>query len=189
MEKIYIWKTIFEMDKESKDLIESYINSLKEYVLENSIDIDIYEDIKVRVEEKLHWILQKKSVIAKSDIEEIIKQLWKPQEIFSWDWAKKWFSLPKFKKLYKDSKNWKILWVCYGLAKSNDLEPLWVRLCFIFVWVFFPVFTIIVYLVLAVILPERSEIVIEHNVNNDWVIERLFNAIKRVFQKIIDALK
>ncbi|MFZ5341786.1 MAG: hypothetical protein ACOZBL_04545 [Patescibacteria group bacterium] len=42
------------MDKESKDLIESYINSLKEYVLENSIDIDIYEDIKVRVEEKLH---------------------------------------------------------------------------------------------------------------------------------------
>lgn len=180
------------MEKDSKDLLELYINSLKEYVITNSIDIDVYEDIKVRIEEKLHNILSIKSLISKEDVEQIIKQLGKPEEIFSSEWQKKSFSFPKFSKLYRDSKNWKILWVCYGLAKANDLEALRVRLAFIFVWLFFPASTIIVYIILAILLPDRVDVVnnlFEKDNSIDGVIQRLFNAMKRLFQKVIEALK
>jgi signal recognition particle GTPase len=54
MEKIFVSKNIFELkDSLSKTTLEQYLERFKKYVLENDVDLDIYEDLKDRIEEKL----------------------------------------------------------------------------------------------------------------------------------------
>lgn len=191
MEKIYIWKTIFEMDIQSKNLLEIYINNLKQYVMDNNVDVDVFEDIKYRIEEKLHKILEKKQKIEENDINQLIEQLWKPHEIF--EWQKKWINItfPKIWKIYKDSKNWKILWVCYWIAQAINVPALYVRIWFIVMWLFLQWIAIVIYIVLAILMPENKSNKVAEIVDNQDpdFLTRLFNWVKWLIQKVLKALE
>jgi signal recognition particle GTPase len=60
MEKIYVNKNIFELKNlKTKVALEDYLERFKKYVLENDVDLEIYEDLKDRIEEKLQEIKEK----------------------------------------------------------------------------------------------------------------------------------
>lgn len=184
MEKIYLSKNIFELkNSETKATLEKYLEEFKKYVLENDVDLEIYEDLKDRIEEKLFEIKDKNWEIDKKSVESLIKEIWKPEEIFSVEKEKKdkWFNftMPKFEKFYKNSKEWKFLWVCYGLGKSLDIEPVWIRIFFIILFFFANLFTIILYVLLALVLPDEAE-KWKTDINYswlEWAIRRFFHLL------------
>ncbi len=196
MEKIFISKNIFELkNSETKSILEKYLEEIKKYVLENDVDLEIYEDLKGRIEEKLVEIREKEWEINKNYIKSMIKEIWNPDEIFSVekDKKEKWFNfkIPKFEKFYKYSKEWKILWVCYWLWKTLGIEPIWIRIFFIILFMFATIFSIILYIVLALILPDKSE-KWKVEINSswlEWIIKRFFVFLYEIWQKVISFLK
>lgn len=196
MEKIYVNKNIFELKNlKTKVALEDYLERFKKYVLENDVDLEIYEDLKDRIEEKLQEIKEKIWEIDKKSIESLIKEIWEPEEILSEEKEKKNksfnFNMPKFEKFYKNSKRWKFLWVCYGIWKSLDIEPIWVRIFFIILLFIINIFAIILYVLLALVLPDEAENgKIELNYSwLEWAIRRFFNLLYKLGEKIISILK
>lgn len=193
MPKIYIGKTIFEMNRSSKNLLEVYLKDLKHFVLENDVDIEVYEDIKYRLEEKLKEMMALDGEIKKDSIEKLIQELWKPKEIFD-DEKRKTNELPKLKKLYKNSKKWKILWVCYGIWQSLGIQALRIRITFIFLFLIFHFIALLLYIVLAVVMPDEANISDEEKLVFDtssieWIIKTFFHILYNLWKKIINALK
>jgi phage shock protein C len=125
----------------------------------------------------------------------LIKEIWEPNEILSEEKEKKDksfnFTMPKFEKFYKNSKKWKFLWVCYGLWKSLDIEPIWVRIFFIILFFIIYIYAIILYVLLAIILPEEVKSS-KKEINYlwlEWAIKKFFHLLYQFWQKIISILK
>lgn len=76
MEKIFVSKNIFELkDSAAKIALEEYLERFKKYVLESDVDLEIYEDLKDRIEEKLVEIKASLGEIDKKSIESLIKEI------------------------------------------------------------------------------------------------------------------
>lgn len=156
----------FELTDSSLKLLSSYLNRLKNYTKEKSIDIDIYNDLESRLCEKLSLIKSSNREISDSDVMKIINDLWEADEIFnsendkSKDWYQSNSSLDKLKKVlkwkvYRSSTNWIIFWVCEWLWDIFEIDPVWIRLLFVVLTIIGLWSMIIIYLILAIIMPNK----------------------------------
>jgi phage shock protein PspC (stress-responsive transcriptional regulator) len=164
MKKITINSNEFELEDTSYSFLQNYLNRTKKYIENNSLDIWLYEDIEERISEKLYsynidsWSITEKDVIA------IVNEIWESEDIFR-DYAKN-DSKSKFspdslnswlkKSLYKNSADWVLFWVCQWLWEFFDINPIWIRVFFVVSLLFFWTW-ILVYILLAIILPNKNQ--------------------------------
>ncbi len=156
--KLNIW------EKEKK-LIREYLEKIQEYITQNSIDSELYNDIEEMIFEKLSLEID----FDQLKIKKILKEVWEPEVIFS-DYVENKKINPKkqntsqsqnifYEQLIahhweRDNEGAILLWVSQVISKKTGV-PVWgIRILFIlFVFVFW--LSIWFYILIWLILPVK----------------------------------
>lgn len=164
--KIILNSQNFELSDTSFTFLEKYLERMKTFIENNNIEIEVYEDIEERIAEV--FSVEKTKKVSDKVVINIVNEIWEPDEIFSElieedkdsqqstnDQLKRYFS-NNWEELTRNSKEGIFFWVCYGISKKYNFDPLFVRLFFIF-GTFLWGFTLLLYVALIFLLPNRLD--------------------------------
>lgn len=157
----------FELSDTSSTFLTKYLERMKHFIVKNNIEIEVYEDIEERIAEIFSE--EKSDKISDKVVINIINEIWEPDEIFSElieennDQTSQ-NSKSDFKEYFtnngdqlnRNSEKWIFFGVCYGIAIRFNLDPVLVRLFFIF-GTFLWGSTLLLYIVLIFLLPNRPD--------------------------------
>ncbi|MBS9767435.1 MAG: PspC domain-containing protein [Flavobacteriaceae bacterium] len=127
----------FHMDETAYHHLKKYLDAITYSLRENEESRkEILDDIESRISELLtERITNKRQVVSKNDIDEIIKIMGKPEDYLVDDELFNDDEIPpkksKIKKLFRDMDNKYLGGVCSGLAHYISIDAVWVRLIFI----------------------------------------------------------
>lgn len=171
---------VYHIDEDAYNLLLEYLTSLSEAFSTEADGGEIVADIEGRVGELCDERLGSgRQVVTVDDVREIITRMGRPDEFavdddaatvppgFSGEGKESSAQPPvtpppytnstetkeRPKRLYRDGRDKLIGGVCSGLAAYFDLDPTWVRLAAILLFVFFNGITLITYIVLWLVLP------------------------------------
>jgi phage shock protein PspC (stress-responsive transcriptional regulator) len=198
MEKIHVGRTIFEMETDAKSRLSAYLAQLKDYVIVHDAEIDVYEDIESRIEERLDRIRQDRP-ITDADIAGLIAEIGSPEAIFGTTENDTGSATkPPYEKIYRNSRRGKIFGVCYGLGQAYSIEPIWIRLALIALTFLVFYVTIPVYVIAAIVMKDDPEGTLAPKAPEppargferlERAVRSVFEMLYRLFDKIIKALK
>jgi len=146
---------IFNIDDDAYECLNNYLARLRNFFAAEQGYQEIIADIEMRIAELLD--MQKEPgllIITLKNIEDVIASMGEPDQ-FSDSETEKPKSIPGIKtrgKLYRDRDNRQIGGVAAGIAAWFGIDPVWVRLIFAALTLFYAI-GIIVYVVLWLILP------------------------------------
>jgi phage shock protein PspC (stress-responsive transcriptional regulator) len=153
--RIHIAKIPYEIEVAAKKELETYIQSLEAY----SIDEEIIEDIEVRITEIfLERGIKKSGVVSQADVKAVKRQLGEPEDfmgdgdiaIGSNDDRMNHITS---RKLYRNTDNAVVGGVLSGIAAFFNINPLWARLAFVILALASFGTMILVYVVLWIVVP------------------------------------
>ncbi|EKE28986.1 MAG: hypothetical protein ACD_2C00256G0003 [uncultured bacterium (gcode 4)] len=178
MKKIIINSNEFELPDWAHTFLQSYLDRTKKYITEHNLEYWLYEDIEERISEKFVGYSEANSIITEKDVISTVNEIWESEDIFrDYDnYSNHTGPKDKFtsdiknslkKTLYKNPSEWIIFWVCAWLWEFFGINPIWFRIFFIWSLFFFWTW-IIIYIILAIILPNKNEdrADIEKNIKN-----------------------
>lgn len=193
--KILLNSQNFELSDTSFTFLEKYLERMKNFIEKNNIEIEVYEDIEERISEIFSD--EKLDKISDKVVINIVNEIWEPDEIFSelieetnttheylQNDSKNIFT-NTWEELTRNSKEWIFFGVCYGISQRYKLDPLFVRLFFIcgtFLWGF----TLLLYVALIFLLPNRPSKKKEHLIS-DKAIEfkdSMISQAKKAWKKL-----
>jgi phage shock protein PspC (stress-responsive transcriptional regulator) len=195
--KINLNGQLFDLDTDAYTQLKKYLDSLKTKFSSSPNEAqEILEDIESRIAEILQQkISVSKQVISMADIDEIISLMGTADEMDQpvTDEEKKTDtsnSQPKSsKRFYRDPQNKILGGVCAGIAAYFNIDPLWIRLLFVFL-VFANLAGLLIYIILLIILPpaittgQRLEMQGKRVTIND-----IEGSVKREFEKVKASVK
>ena len=131
---INIGYSIFNIEESAYELLNRYLNSIKDYFATIDNDSEIIKDFELRIAENFSSkISSSKQCINLDDVKEMIeimgslndfKEIYNDSEIDNSKEEK------KSNKLYRDSSNRIIAGVCSGIAEYFKIDPIIVRVIF-----------------------------------------------------------
>ncbi len=137
----------FTLESDAYDVLNTYVDSLKETYKDDPDGEEIIADIEARIAELILSAQRSESIICRPLIDNIIKQLGSASQIDEVHSEQTRHAetidrkgnprIPR--RLYRDMENGKLGGVCAGLANYFDTDPTWMRLAVfapLFVWVF-----------------------------------------------------
>lgn len=156
----------FLIEEDAYELLQAYMNRLNHSLRNEKGSKEIIEDIEFRVAELCsNYLNDKKQVIEKEDIEQIIKTLGEPEEYIEggeeFQQEEKTYTSQKQnftkeeKRLYRDVENAKIAGICGGLANYLQIDVVIVRAIFL-VFFFFFGFGFPLYIILWIVIPKAA---------------------------------
>ena len=146
------------LNQKEKNMVINYLNNIKNYIKAKNIDMDCYNDIEEMVFEKL----SKSSELNQLKIKQILKEVWEPSDIFGDIWVENtkqdqtFYEKMIFNGWFIQKENAMILWICSLLSQKFSIPVLFIRILFIFwflflglsfwlyflAWIFIPVYWI-----------------------------------------------
>lgn len=158
---------VFQVEEEAFEQLQKYLELLNRHFAKEESRLEIIDDIESRIAEMMQEILETKAAITAVDVEEIIATMGKPSD-FGIDEEEKEeektnnekqsYSAPIGnvpKRFMRDTENSVLGGVCSGAGHYFGVEPLWIRLVFLFLLFAFGT-GIFFYIVLWVIIPEAK---------------------------------
>jgi phage shock protein PspC (stress-responsive transcriptional regulator) len=149
---------VFHIDEDAYEKLHRYLEAIKSHFRGFEGKDEVISDVEARVAEILQKkISSSKEVIIMEDVDEVIGILGQPSDFGMDDEdaaSRKEFSysiLPK--RLYRDPERKVFGGVCSGLGAYFNLDPVWVRVIFIFM-VLISGFGLLLYLILWMVVPE-----------------------------------
>lgn len=182
---------LFNIDEDAYERLSSYLGLLRANLDLGNDPEEVMKDIEMRMAELLQQRLtEHKKAITLSDVEFAISEMGEPEDIEDNDPGKE-----KDKKedddekgarsLFRDTENRVISGVSSGMAAFFAIDPLWLRLAFVFLTLVGGS-GILIYLIMWLIVPEartasdrlqmRGERVTASNIANS--LEKEFNQVK-----------
>lgn len=149
---------VYHIDEDAYELLENYLNNLRIYFNKEKGGEEIVHDMELRISELFSEHLHNgKQVITIKDVEEIISQMGKPEDLSEDDHEKKEEQIEEKgpKRLFRDGENKVIGGVCSGIAAYMDWDITLVRLLFLAFGCFVHGF-IIAYIVMWFVIPEAT---------------------------------
>ncbi|MDD4372551.1 MAG: PspC domain-containing protein [Bacteroidales bacterium] len=148
---------IFHIDEDAYELLQAYLEKLKEHFAGIEGQEDIVADIESRMAELLQERLgSEKQVVSISDAKYVIDQLGQPFEMDdesnTTDTAGQTYRRTS-RRLFRDPDHSKIAGVASGLAAWLGIDVVWVRLIFILAF-FASGSGLLIYIALWIVLPE-----------------------------------
>lgn len=148
----------FHIDEDAYEKLHHYLEAIKFHFRGFKGKDEVMSDIEARVAEILQKrISASKEVITMEDVDEVIGILGQPSDFVMDDeepGMNKDFSYsPPYKRLYRDPDRKVLGGVCSGLGAYFNMEPLWVRLIFVFMLAVSG-FGGLLYLILWLVVPE-----------------------------------
>ena len=134
---INISGTIFNIDDDAYEKLNSYIDSLRIHFRNQEGKDEILEDIEIRISELLsEKIQEQKQVITIEDIESVIEVLGQPSDFIDQDEdasteQSAMYETKATKRLYRDPDHQVLGGVCGGLGAYFNVDAIWFRLLFI----------------------------------------------------------
>jgi len=182
-------KIIFHIEEDAYEILKNYLDAIKEHFSANGDALEILTDMESSIAEKfLEKYPDKEHIIAKADVEELIKVMGTVDDIdketetkFKSE-EKAPASNNKLKKLYRNPDDVIIAGVCSGLAAYFGIDPIIIRVLFI-VTIFFGGTGIIAYLILWVVMPEAKTSAQKLEMQGDPV------TLKKIEENIREKLK
>jgi len=156
---------VFQVEEEAFELLQNYLEQLNNHFTNEKSRLEIMDDIESRIAEMLQEVLENKAVITVADIEEVIATMGKPsdfgideeEEEKTKDEKQAYTSpigdIPK--RFMRDRENNVLGGVCSGAGHYFGIEPLWMRLIFLFLFFAFGT-GLFFYIVLWAIIPEAK---------------------------------
>ncbi len=156
---VNIGKRLFNIDEDAYECLNNYLGRLRSFFSTDEGHEEILSDIEMRIAE----LLQQKTEAGKQDIvvldyiKEVINEMGEPGQLSDAD-NKNSGTSASFRaagKLFRDPVNRKVGGVAAGISAFFGIDPVWVRLIFIFSILLYGSGPII-YLILWIILPEAQ---------------------------------
>ena len=126
---------LFHIDEDAFQQLSNYINTIKNSVDPEGKD-EIIADIESRIAELfLEKIKDNKQVINTYDVDAVIKIMGQPEDYILDDVTENESSNSKnhtSKKLFRDKKSGNLGGVCAGLAHYFGIDPVWLKIIFLF---------------------------------------------------------
>lgn len=156
---------VFQVEEEAFEQLQKYLEQLNRHFAKEESRLEIIDDIESRIAEMMQEILETKAAITAADVEDIINTMGKPsdfdideEETRQENEEKQTYSTPLGnapKRFMRDTENSVLGGVCSGAGHYFGIEPLWIRLIFLFLFFAFGT-GIFFYIVLWVIIPEAK---------------------------------
>ena len=149
---------IFHLEEDAYERIKHYLDDLKSALSNEENFKEIIDNIEERIAELFRRRLsQHKQVVNLRDVEEIIAILGTPEKISGEekekDNNKTNASAAGTRRLYRDPVARVLGGVCSGLSIYTDV-PLWLMRAIFVVFAFFGGFSVLVYIILWIVVPE-----------------------------------
>ncbi len=149
---------IFHLEEDAYERIKHYLDDLKSALSNEENFKEIIDNIEERIAELFRRRLsQHKQVVNLRDVEEVIAILGTPEKISGEekekDKNKTNASAAGTRKLYRDPVARVLGGVCSGLSIYTDV-PLWLMRAIFVVFAFFGGFSVLVYVILWIVVPE-----------------------------------
>lgn len=154
---------VFQVEEEAFEHLQKYLEQLNRHFSKEESRLEIIDDIESRIAEMMQEMLETKAAITAADVEEIIGIMGKPsdfgiEEEETNSERQTYNSSPIGnvpKRFMRDTENSVLGGVCSGAGHYFGVEPLWIRLIFLFL--FFALGTgLFFYIILWVIIPEAK---------------------------------
>ncbi|MEO1052455.1 MAG: PspC domain-containing protein [Bacteroidota bacterium] len=164
---------IFHIEEDGYDRLKAYLDSITKYFSSFDESQEIIADIESRIAEIfLSKLNENKQVITAEDVEALvatmgsiqdfqaIEESFDPEEKSSSSSSsqEEYGQFGKSRKLYRDEKRKLLGGVCAGIAHYFNLDPLWIRLLFLILFLGSYGTLIIVYIVLWVVVPSSYDL-------------------------------
>ncbi len=175
----------FVINEVAHNLLQGYLTKIE---LKLSVDsAEIMQDIESRIAELLKERLDgTKEVVDESDIEYIQSVMGTPEDFEdeentneAYDSYEEMYTEPE-KALYRDMDNAMLGGVCSGLAKYFNIDPLVMRIIFVFFGVFLGS-GILIYIILLIVIPEAKTTAQKLRMNGEAI---NLESIKSHFNKV-----
>lgn len=131
---INIGYSIFNIDEDAYEILNKYLDSIKDYFQKIDNDPDIIKDFELRIAENFSSkVSSSKQCIDLSDVKEVIEimgSLDDFKEIYNDTETENVKEEKKSNKLFRDSSNRIIGGVCSGIAEYFKIDPIIVRVLF-----------------------------------------------------------
>lgn len=189
---------LFHIDEEAYNIMRRYLESVKRSFANTPGSDEIIADIEARIAELFHDKLEnERQVITKKEVDEVIAIMGQPEDymvdedIFEDEpRAKTASSQNKVKKLYRDTEKKYVAGVSAGLAHYFNIDPLWIRL----LWIFLTIFTwggfIFIYGLLWILIPEAKTTAQKLDMSGETVnISNIERKVKEGFDDVADRVK
>jgi phage shock protein PspC (stress-responsive transcriptional regulator) len=158
--KINLNGQLFDLDNDAYERLKNYLESLKSKFGASPDEAkEILEDIESRIAEILQEkLFEAKQVITLADINEIISLLGTAEDIEEPESEEESNArstkaqYKSSKRFYRDPQNRVFGGVCSGLSAYFNVDPIWIRLLFVFLF-FANLAGLIIYVVLWIVIP------------------------------------
>jgi phage shock protein PspC (stress-responsive transcriptional regulator) len=153
---------VFHIDEDAYNVLNDYLQSIKQHFSRTEGGEEIISDIEARVAEMLkERIGNERQVITLDDIEEIINAIGQPSEFgeeFESDSGASFAETngKKTKRLYRDPDSSILGGVCGGLGAYFHTDPVWFRIVFVIASIPGLGTPLLIYLILWIIIPEAK---------------------------------
>ncbi len=157
--QIHIGGRQFQVNEDAFAKIKNYLDSLKaHFASEGASGKEIIEDIENRIAELFEdRINESKQVITLKDVEEIINTLGKIEDFEyaekSAEAEYKTYERKQSRRFFRDPDHYYFGGVASGLAAYFNIDPVWIRLLFVFL-VFIKFLGLIIYVILWIAVPK-----------------------------------
>ena len=156
---------VFHIEERAYEILRKYLDAIKSHFSPSDGRDEIMQDIESRIGEMLQQHLKdNKQVIIEDDVNSIINVMGKPEQ-FADTAEEKTTSNETFynemykrsyKRIYRDTDDRVLAGVCAGISHRIGIDPLWLRL----IWVFVTIVTwsgaFWLYIILAIVLPKAE---------------------------------
>ena len=153
---INIGHSIFNIEEDAYDILNRYLDSIKNYFNKIDNDLDIIKDFELRIAENFSSkVSSSKQCIDLSDVKEVIEimgSLDDFKEIYNDTDTENVKEEKKSNKLFRDSSNRIIAGVCSGIAEYFKIDPIIVRVLF---FIAVPL-NLIVYIIFWIGIPSKD---------------------------------
>ena len=189
---------LFHMDEDAYIKMQRYLESVKRSFANTPGSDEILADIEARIAELFYEKLEnERQVITQKEVDEVITIMGQPEdymvdeEIFEDEpRAKSATTQTRVKKLYRDTEKKYVAGVSAGLAHYFGIDPLWVRI----LWIFLTIFTwggfVFIYGLLWILIPEAKTTSEKLDMTGEAVnISNIERKVKEGFEDVADRVK
>ncbi len=188
---------LFHIDEEAYNKMRRYLESVKRSFANTPGSDEILSDIEARIAELFHEKLEnERQVITNKEVDEVIAIMGQPEDymvdedIFEDEPRSSSSEQKRVKKLYRDIQTKYVAGVSSGLAHYIGLNPLWIRLLWVFLTVGSGGGFILVYGLLWILIPEAATTSQQLDMRGEDVnISNIERKVKEGFDDIADKVK
>lgn len=195
---INLANTLFHIDEDAYNKMRRYLESVKRSFANTPGSDEILADIEARIAELFYEKLEnERQVITQKQVDEVIAIMGQPEDymvdedIFEDEPKTKTTGpAPRVKKLYRDTEQKYVAGVSSGLAHYLGIDPLWIRILWVFLTIGSGGGFILLYGLLWILIPEATTTAQKLDMRGEAVnISNIERKVKEGFEDVADRVK